>query len=56
MGLCVYDNHLTGVLVGCEKEQKQVPVYNPLSLPARPSLGSLKIASVYEVAINFKIL
>ena len=33
VGLCLYDNHLAVILVGCEKEQKQVPVNNPLTLP-----------------------
>ena len=40
VGLRLYDNHLAVILVGCEKEQKQVPVYNPLTLPGRPSVGS----------------
>ena len=40
VGLCLCDNNLAVILVGCEKEQKQVPVYNLRTLPGRPSMGS----------------
>lgn len=53
VGLCLCDNHLAVILVGCEEKQKQVPVYNPLTLPGRPSMGSYLLFMKFPFILKF---
>lgn len=53
VGLCLCDNHLAVILVGFEEEQKQVPVYNPLTLPGRPSTGSYLLFMKFPFILKF---